>query len=180
MATGASMTRPTGSRAVVRGAGLVVCVLLAVAACSSESPSTPNVSGASSTTTAPKAGGKKAGVEFAAAPKGPVGPDSTQANKCYALRAYRYLLAMPESGRFFKDKLAETPKVADEKLQTLRKQLELAIPPVAGDIASLADDAHTRLLTENPSSGLAMLGTPPDKALLAYLSTSCTTETVAS
>jgi hypothetical protein len=150
---------------------LVAGLVLATAACSS---STPSDTTTATTVVAAEASAKKAGVEFAAAPKSPVGPDSSQANKCFALKAFRYLVAMPESGRFFKDKLAATPKVADERLQTLRHQLEAAIPDVAADVAALSDDAHVRLQLEAPTSGLAMLGSGPDKHLLTYLTTSCT------
>ena len=165
--------RRSGGRALLL---LAVAAMLVTAACASSTPT--DTTSATSTTVAANANAKKAGVEFAAAPKGPVGPDSTQANKCFALKAFRYLVAMPESGRFFKDKLATTPKVADDRLQTLRHQLEAAIPDVAPDVATLADDAHARLQLEAPTSGLAMLGSGPDKHLLTYLTTNCASNAV--
>jgi hypothetical protein len=168
----ASTTTRGRRRLVGRAVAVFACLAVGIAACSSQT----DTSSDATTTTANKPAGAKAGFEFAAAPKGPIGPDSTPEQKCYAVKAFRYLVAMPDSGKFFKDKLAGKPAEADERLQTLRRQLEAAIPDVAPDLATLADDAHRRLHEDKPSSGLAMLGSPPDKHLISYLTANCGTK----
>jgi len=173
LGTAAPTTRGIRRRSALTVATVAACLALVVAGCSSDNASSP----AAPTTTAAKPSAAKAGFEFAAAPKGPIGPDSSQENKCFGLKAFRYLVAMPNSGKYFKDKLADKPKDADTKVQALGKQLQVALPEIAADIKTLADDAHKRLQQPEPSSGLAMLGSDPDKHLISYLTSKCASGT---